>query len=121
MARLRPGKWHNDEQLWWTGAGPGASLSWPCPSTKPGTYEVSVNLTKARDYGIVQLYLDGKKAGRPIDLYNPQVVPTEPISLGTHQLAEGPHKLTVEIVGANPQAVKSYMFGISEVDFKPMP
>ena len=80
---------------------------------------MSVVLTKARDYGIVQLYLDGKKAGEPIDLYNPDVVPTEPIPLGVHRLGEGPHKLTVEIVGANPQALKAYMFGISHISFKP--
>jgi len=29
--------------------------------------------------------------------------------------------LTVEIVGANPQAKKSYMFGIDRVEWKPVP
>ena len=28
-----------------------------------------MQLTKAPDYGIVQLYLDGQKLGDPIDLY----------------------------------------------------
>jgi len=114
-----PRKWRNDEQLWWTGAKPGAKLELAVPLPKPGTYEVSVVLTKARDYAIVQLYLDGEKAGKPIDLYNLEVVPTEPISLGAHQLGEGQHKLMVEIVGANPQALKAYMFGISQMNFKP--
>ena len=84
-----------------------------------GAYDVSVVLTKARDYGIVQFYLDGKKVGEPIDLYNPEVIPTEPIPLGTHDLTEGEHKLTVEIVGANPKAIKSYMFGLDYIIFKP--
>ena len=65
--------------------------------------------------------LDGKKAGEPIDLYNPEVVPTGPIALGVHDLAAGQHKLTVEIVGANPQAKKAYMFGIDRIDLKPAP
>ena len=39
------------------------------------------------------------------------------ISLGTHRLAKGNHQLTVEIVGANPKAVKAYMFGIDVVAF----
>ena len=90
------------------------------PVAKAGGYEVSVALTKARDYGIVQFYLDGKKVGEPIDLYNPDVIPAEPIVLGTHHLTAGEHKLTVEIVGANPKAVKSYMFGLDEILFKPV-
>jgi hypothetical protein len=115
------GKWKNDAQLWWTGARPGAKLELAVPVAKGGKYELSVNLTKARDYGIVQLSLDSKKVGEPIDLYNPAVVPSGPISLGTHNLPEGRHKLTIEIVGANPQAKKSYMFGIDRIDLKPVP
>jgi hypothetical protein len=52
-------------------------------------------------------------------LYNPDVVPTEPISLGSHRLAAGDHKITVEILGANDAAIKAYMFGISHVELKP--
>ena len=91
----------------------------PCRWPRAARYEVSVGLTKARDYGIVQLSLDGKKAGEPIDLYNPDVVPSGPIALGVYDLAQGRHDLTVEIVGANPKAEKSYMFGISELELKP--
>lgn len=75
-------------------------------------------LTKAWDYGIVQLYLDGKKAGEPIDLYNPTVVNTDPIPIGTHTLSEGQHTLGVEIVGANQKAIKAYMFGLDYVVFE---
>ena len=83
MGHFGPGKWKNDEQLWWTGAKPGDKLDLALPVEPAGKYEVSVSLTKARDYGIVQFSLDGKKAGEPIDLYNAGVVPTGPISLGT--------------------------------------
>jgi len=111
-------KWPNNEQLWWTGTKPGAKLELAVPLPKPGTYELSVILTKAKDYGIVQFHLDGKKIGEPIDLYNLEVVPTEPISLGVHSFGEGPHKLTVEMVGANPRAAKVYYFGISRMNLK---
>jgi hypothetical protein len=73
------------------------------PVRKTGVYDVSVVLTKARDYGIVQLSIDGKKAGEPIDLYNPDVVPTDPLPLGASELSAGQGKLTVEIVGSNPR------------------
>jgi hypothetical protein len=119
MGPFGSGNWKNDEQLWWTGAQPGDELILAVPVARSGKYQVSVHLTKAVDYGIVQLLLDGKKAGEPIDLYNPGVIPTGPIALGTFDLAAGPHKLTVKILGANPQAAKSYMFGIDRLDIEP--
>ena len=112
------GKWSEDDHLWWTGAKPGDKLDVLVPVKKAGSYDVSVVLTKARDYGIVQLSLDGKKAGDPIDLFNPSVVPTEPIALGTFQLAEGEHRLGVEIVGANPQAVDKLHVWAGPGDFR---
>ena len=118
MAHYKGGTWKNDDHLWWTGAKPGDKLEVVVPTKKSGTFDVSVVLTKARDYGIVQLSLDGKKAGDPIDLYNPTVVPTDPIPIGTHELAEGDHTLGVEIVGANEKAIKSHMFGLDYVVFE---
>lgn len=109
------GTWENGDHLWWTGAKTGDKLELAVPVEKGGLYRVSVVLTKARDYGIVQLYMDGKKAGEPIDLYNPGVIPSGPIELGSFDLTSGEHKLTVEIVGTNPQAIPSLMFGIDRV------
>jgi len=118
LTHFKGGKWRNNDHLWWTGAKPGHKLEVAVPVKKTGTYHLSVVLTKARDYAIVQLYLDGKKAGQKIDLYNPEVINTEPIPLGTFELTEGEHALGVEIVGANEQAVKSYMFGLDYVIFE---
>jgi hypothetical protein len=121
MKNYAPRTWKNQDQLWWTGAKPGDKLEVTVPLKQSGSFEVSVVLTKARDYGIVQLYLDGKKAGDTIDLYNPTVVPTEPIAIGAHELAEGDHTLGVEIVGANEKAVPSHMFGLDYVIFEKKP
>lgn len=118
LSHFKAGKWKNNDHLWWTGAKPGQKLEVAVPVKKAGTYQVSVVLTKARDYGIVQLSLDGKKAGPPIDLYNPEVINTEPIPLGTFDLTEGEHALGVEIVGANDKADKAYMFGLDYVVFE---
>lgn len=108
-------KWSGDCHLWWIEGKPGDKLSLELPVEKAGRYDVKVALTKARDYGIVQLYLDGAKVGGAIDLYDPHVVPTGPVSLGTVELSAGAHKLTVEIVGANEKAIKAYMFGLDYV------
>jgi len=118
MGHFGGGKWHNDNQLWWTGAKPGDKLDVSLKIDTGSAYRVSVTLTKARDYGIVQFHVDGEKAGEPIDLYNPDVIPTDPISLGVHRLEEGEHKLTVEIVGANEKADKAYMFGLDRIILK---
>jgi len=108
-------QWSGDAQLWWTDAQPGDRLELDLPVATSAQYEVTAQLTKARDYGIVQLWLDGKKLGEPLDLYDPNVVPLRGVKLGRHELAAGPHKLTVEITGANAQAVQSYMFGLDYV------
>ena len=91
------------------------------PVNAAGKYQVSLQLTKAPDYGVVQLSLDGQKLGDALDLYNPSVVPTGALAMGTHDLTAGDHKLTVEIVGANDKAIKNYMFGLDYVKLDPAP
>ena len=115
MAPFGGGKWNNDDQLWWTGAKPGDKLDVVFAVENAADYDVTVTLTKAIDYGIVQFYVDGKKAGEPIDLFNNGVIPSGPIGLGTFELNQGEHRLTVEIVGANDRAVKGYMFGLDRI------
>jgi hypothetical protein len=120
MSNWKPHKWQDDNQLWWTQAQPGDKLQLRIPVERAGRYRVRALLTKARDYGIVQLSLDGRKLGEPIDLYDPEVVPTGPIDLGQHDLQAGDRVLTIEIVGANPRAAKSYMFGLDVLQFDPV-
>jgi hypothetical protein len=105
-------RWSNAKQMWWTGAQPGDILKLAVPVAKTGVYSISTQLTKAVDYGIVQLSMDGKKLGAPFDGYNDGVIGTGDIPLGQMPLAAGKHTLQVEIIGANDKAVKSYMFGM---------
>jgi hypothetical protein len=114
------GKWQNNQQMWWTGAKPGDKLTLRLRVRTAGTYRVGLSLTKARDYGIVQFSLDGKKVGEPVDLYNDPDVTITSVPLGQHELTAGRHTLTVEIVGANEKAVKGYMFGIDAVKCEPV-
>jgi len=104
-------RWSGDAQLWWTGAQPGDTLEVEFAS-KAGLFDLDIVLTCARDYGIVQLSLDGKPLGKPIDLYDPQVITTGVLSFPKLEWKEGKHKLGVQIVGANDKAAKAYMAGI---------
>ena len=107
--------WSNGAQLWWTDAKPGDRLELVLPVAKAGHYRLLAQFTKAVDYGIVQLWLDGEKLGPPMDLFHDGVIATGELELGTHVLAVGPHIFSAEITGANPNAVKSFMFGLDYV------
>ena len=115
------GQWSNDAHLWWIDAKPGDKLDLALPVARTGEYQVAMQFTKAPDYGIAQLYLDGRKLGQPMDFFHASVVPSGEVRFGTHELSAGEHRLTVEITGANPAAVKSYMFGLDYVKLEPAP
>ena len=115
MGGFTADKWSNNQQLWWT-AEPGAKLDIGINVEKDGDYKILTRLTKARDYGIIQFYLDGQKVLEPMDLYYPDnVIATDEIELGLFKLSKGQHKLTVEVVGTNPEAIKRYMVGIDYI------
>lgn len=114
------GQWSQNAHLWWTNGKPGNKLSLALAVSKTGRYQLTIQLTKARDYGIVQLYLDGEKLGNPVDLYDPSVVPTGALDMGAHLLSAGEHNLTLEITGANPKAVQAYMAGVDYVLLSPV-
>ena len=115
------GEWKDDDHLWWSLANPGDTLTVEVPVESAGTCDVNVVLTKGRAYGIVQFYLDGRKVGEPIDLYQAKVAPTGPVSLGRHRLSEGKHKLTIEMVGSsNPNPRERYNFGLDQVLVTPV-
>ena len=84
-------------------------------------------LTKANDYGIAQLALDGQNIGKPIDCYSPKVTNTEEISLGTFDLEAGKHLLRATVIGANERAtnavgVGNHVFGLDYLRLrKPSP
>jgi Protein of unknown function (DUF2961) len=115
------GQWSNDAHLWWTGAKPGERLELALPVTESGNFQISLRLTKAPDYGIVQVGLDGQKLGGPIDLYNPSVIGSVELPLVKQELAAGQHKLSFEIIGANPKATPSYMVGLDYVRIERVP
>ncbi len=108
-------QWSNDGQLWWNGAKPGDRLDLELPVTNAGRYRIMAQFTKAIDYGIVKVSLDGVQLGQPIDLFHDGVIPTSELKLGSRDLTAGSHKLTFEITGANPKAEKSYMVGLDYV------
>lgn len=113
MGNFKAGQWSGGSHLWWTGAKPGDKLTITFKTAKAGKQKVSAVFTKAPDYGIVSIALDGKPTAiQEYDLYDPQVINTELESLGAFDLTAGEHTLEVTITGTNANARPSYMFAL---------
>jgi formylglycine-generating enzyme required for sulfatase activity len=116
MLRFEHDKWSAGKQLYWRGAKPGGILDLELPVVGDSKYAISAVLTVAPDYAIVQLRLDGEPLDGQIDLFNGgDVLTTGVISFGERQMRAGNHRLTLEIVGANPSATPAYMVGLDYV------
>ncbi|MBN2308381.1 MAG: DUF2961 domain-containing protein [Candidatus Hydrogenedentes bacterium] len=111
--------WSNAAQLWWIDAAPGNTLVFTFPCEKAGRYEVRAVFTKAADYGIARVSINGTQAGDAMDFYNDGVVLTPEESLGTFDLKEGANEMKVEITGANEKAIPRHMFGLDYLLLKP--
>ncbi|WP_419580925.1 PVC-type heme-binding CxxCH protein [Stieleria magnilauensis] len=117
MSNFQADTWSGKSQLWWTDARPGDTLTIQLPPAT-GVIDLDVVLTCAVDYGIVQLSLDDQPLGDPIDLFDRQVVTTGVLSFPKLSLKGSKHTLGVKIVGANPNAKKSYMFALDYLRIK---
>ncbi len=110
MQGFRDGTWSGGSHLWWTGGKPGDKLTLTFTSPEAGKKRVFAVLTKAKDYGIVSLRLNGQETALlDYDLYDPKVVNTAEELLGEFDLKAGPNTLQIEITGSNPVAKPSHM------------
>ncbi len=80
-----------------------------------GSYEVTAALTRAADYGIVQVAIDGVPVGAPFDGYQPAGVGVADHPLGTHNLSAGQHTLTLTVTSRNPAAI-GWLAGLDVLD-----
>ena len=116
MGGFAKDRWSGNDHLWWTGAKPNDKLELELPVAQDGTYDIELVLGMARDYGIVQILIDGEPLSGPIDCFNePDVITTGVISLPAKTLTKGTHKLGFQIVGANAKAAKAFMVGVDYV------
>ncbi len=115
--------WSNDAQLFWRDGAVGAVLDLSVPVLADGRYEVGVCLTRAPDYGVITVEVEGEPATvegyaavpGSIDCYAPQVSQPECITTGTVALRAGPdRRISFMIVGRNPQSSDVFV-GIDRV------
>jgi len=113
------GRWSGNTQMWFRPQGPGASFTLQLPVASEGDYQVSVFLTKAIDYGIVQVQLDGKDLGQPFDGYHDGVIPSGRVALGDVRLTKGNHQITFRVTGKNQNSV-GFMVGVDCIALEPV-
>jgi hypothetical protein len=87
----------------------------------PGKYRVLTRLTRATDYGIVRLSVEGQPMGTPFDGFAAgTVLVSNELDLGVVELKKGANTLRIEVVGTNPSTTGArYMWGIDYVTLKP--
>ncbi|HAA71564.1 MAG TPA: hypothetical protein DCE55_20675 [Planctomycetaceae bacterium] len=120
-------QWSGDAHFLWDGvAGEEARLRWVLG--KSSRYRMTVQLTRAPDYGVCEILVDNKPAGVTVDLFSSRVELAPLVTLPALSLEAGPHVLTLKLIGANPKASlfknKGYLLGVDYfqlVDLKPTP
>ena len=109
-----PGQWSNEKQVWWRDGAVGDRIVFEFPAEREGRFTLFAGLTKANDYAIVRLFVNGRAVAQDFDRYHERVSDDE-LTLGEFDLRAGPNRLEVEIVGANKEAIKRHMFGLDYV------
>lgn len=107
-------RWSNNRQLWWRNAEEKDYVVVEFSIEKAGDYDVTLGITKAVDYGIVSIEVNSEMKIDSLDLYNQSVIAAE-VKLQKCRLRRGKNLLKVTILGANPAAVKSHMFGLDYI------
>ena len=105
-------KWSGNAQLLWLCPGPATELVVSFEATEAGT-GLRFGLTKAPDFATFEIYLDGTKLKKNVDLYDPVVTHM------THDVAAkinaGPHTLKFKCVGKNTKSIRHF-FGLDYVE-----
>ena len=111
--------WSGNQQLWWRNGSVGAVLDFPVEINAANNYRVNLNVTRAGDYGIFRILLDGQELDSNLDLYSASVT-TSVVSFENIFLTPGNHTLSFQIVGKNPVASPGYMLGLDYVQVVPI-
>lgn len=110
--------WRNDSQLWWRNAKAGDELIAKFILNETGKYAISASLTRAIDYGMIQLSLNGVEAGKIFNGYYGEGVISVSHILDTHILSAGENILSLKIIGADKRSKPGNMAGIDFLKFE---
>jgi hypothetical protein len=113
--------WSNNAQLWWMDGGINGSLKAEFEMAKEGEYSISLNFTKAVDYGDFKMMINDQPVNMTFKGFNDKKgkpVITEFAKLGKFHLKQGINTIQLEIVGKQPKAIERYMVGIDYIKIR---
>jgi hypothetical protein len=106
--------WSDGTQIWFQASKAPSHFSVRVDVPQDGTYALSELYTRARDYGIHTVAVDGHVAGAPVDGYSPDLIGDTRADLGAVSLTRGTHTLTWTVTGKNPSS-SGFFAGIDVV------
>lgn len=104
--------WSKQSQLLVSRLTPGDSVDFMLPAPADGEYMLLASLANTKNYGIVQLAVNGVTVGSPIDTYAPSLVATTLSEVGKVNVTAGcTNTITFTVTDKNT-ASSGYYFGI---------
>jgi putative heme-binding domain-containing protein len=112
--------WSGDAQLFWIGGKPSDTLTITLPGVTPGTHDVSIVPTTARDYARIKVLVAGHLA--TADLYGKSVLPGEPVRFNEVSVSPSePLRIVITVTGRHPDALPRHMVGIDHIELRRRP
>jgi hypothetical protein len=111
-------KWSGGKQLFCQ-ADDGGFVELQVEAPQFGAYKLVVSLTRAPDYGRVEVTLDGQRIGPAFDGFAEAVTPPTRVPLGRIELTRGSHRLRFTATGKNMGATGCFM-GIDCLELRPV-
>lgn len=108
MGAFAGSSWSGGQQLFWSGGSVGAVLDLLVDVTVPSKYIVELYMTRAPDYGQLQIEVDGTPAPVGFDGMSPGVVQKGPTQVGSFAMQAGQHRISFMISGKNAQSTGFY-------------
>ena len=106
--------WSGNTQLIWMCREQSLELTLSFDATEAGR-GLRFGFTKAPDYGIFEIYLDGKKVEDSVDLFDSKVIRAADHELSNLQIPKGSHTLKFKCVGKRQQS-RSFLFGMDYIE-----
>lgn len=106
--------WSGAQQIWFQAHHAGSHFSVTFSVPQGGTYDLSEMYTRARDYGVHTLAVDGSAVGAPVEGYSPDLIGDTTASFGPVTLTRGSHTFTWTVTGKNA-ASSGFFAGIDVV------
>jgi hypothetical protein len=111
--------WRHGRQLFCFSHSRGDYVELEVNLPEAGVYQLAIYFTNARDYGIVEVSVDGRKIDKPFDGFHGKVIPSGKVEFGNLELSKGSHHFRFTAVGKSEKST-GYRIGIDCLTFRPV-